>query len=111
MPLISSMSRPLVDAPRNVLLRIESAAQALDVAMQASGAKAAYVAACIGKSEGYVSRLRNGKRAIPDKLVKPLCMATGTNLLRQWIDWQDSIDDTREATNARLAALLSQAAA
>src|SRR5690554_6668701 len=76
------------NAPANVLRLIESEAQALDVCIRAGSHKAAYIAACIGKSEGYVSRLRKGERPIPHKLVGPLCAATGSNLLRQFIDLQ-----------------------
>jgi hypothetical protein len=78
--------------------------------MQASGSKGAYIAACIGKSEAYVSRLRSGKRPIPDKLVKPLCLATGSNLLRQYLDLQAALTDDPKAHTARLASLLSAAA-
>lgn len=80
-----------LDAPANVLRLIESKAQALDVSIRAGGHKGAYIAACIGKSEGYVSRLRNGERPIPDKLVAPLCAATGSNLLRQFIALQRAL--------------------
>jgi DNA-binding transcriptional regulator YdaS (Cro superfamily) len=107
LPLISSMTRSVTDAPQNVVRQLESAAQALDVAMQAAGAKGAYIAACIGKSEAYVSRLRSGKRAIPEKLVPALCMATGSNLLRQFFDMQERLSDDN---TARLVAALRSAA-
>jgi hypothetical protein len=107
LPLISSMSRALVNAPNSVVRQLESAAQALDVAMQASGAKGAYIAACIGKSEAYVSRMRSGKRPIPDRLIPALCQATGSNLLRQWVDMQAALDDD---STARLVALMRSAA-
>lgn len=110
LPLISSMSRCVKNAPANVLRQIESAAQALDVAMLSSGAKLAYIAACIGKSEGYVSRMRAGKKPIPDKLVPALCQATGSNLLRQFLDLQSRLDDSAQSVNARLADLLRSAA-
>lgn len=79
------------DAPANVLRLIQSEAQALDVSIRAGGHKAAYIAACIGKSESYVSRLRNGERPIPEKLVDALCAATGSNLLRQFIALQRAL--------------------
>jgi DNA-binding transcriptional regulator YdaS (Cro superfamily) len=107
LPLISSMSRTLVSAPNSVVRQLESAAQALDVAMQASGAKGAYIAACIGKSEAYVSRMRSGKRPIPDKLIPALCQATGSNLLRQWVELQAALADD---STARLVALMRSAA-
>lgn len=94
------------DAPRKLLMLVESPAQALRVSIAARNHKLAYVAAVIGKSEGYVSRLVNGKRAIPAALVRPLCAATGSNLLAQWLDMQD---DAR-ADDMRLAELLRAAA-
>lgn len=97
------------NAPAHVLRQIESEAQALAVSILAGGHKLEYVGACIGKSKAYVSRLQNGKRAIPDKLVGPLCAATGTNLLRQFIDLQRALERNDEST-ARLAGLLAEAA-
>lgn len=102
------MQRGPVDAPAKVLRQVESEAQALAVAMHAGGHKCASVGAAIGKSEGYVSRLRNGKRSIPHKLIGPLCAATGSNLLRQYIELQRAIEGRCEVS--RLAALLQEAA-
>ena len=86
LPLISAMHRPPADAPPTLLRQIESDAQALAVSMKICGAKLAYIAACVGKSEGYLSRLRSGDRRIPDALVDVICLVTGTNLLRQYRD-------------------------
>lgn len=97
-----------MDAPIKVVRQIESDAQALAVAMMSGGHKCASVGAAIGKSEGYVSRMRTGKRPVPDKLIGPLCAATGSNLLRQYralvqaIEGQDDI--------ARLADLMRMSA-
>lgn len=95
------------DAPLHIVRQIESEAQALAVSIMAGGHKLAYVAACIGKSVAYVSRLQNGKRAIPDRLIGPLCAATGSNLLRQFQALQRALDGHCEA--ARLADLLRAA--
>lgn len=95
------------DAPASVLRLIQSEAQALAVSMQAGGHKLASVAAAIGKSEGYVSRLRSGQREIPHKLVGPLCAATGSNLLRQYIELQRALAGGCEVQ--RLAAMLRAA--
>lgn len=78
------------------------------VSIRAGGHKLAYVAACVGKSCAYVSRLQSGKRPIPHKLVAPLCAATGSNLLRQFIDLQRALDGVSEVE--RLAAILREAA-
>lgn len=50
----------------------------------------------------------SGKRPIPHKLVAPLCAATGSNLLRQFIDLQRALDGVSEVE--RLAAILLEAA-
>jgi len=95
-------------APAKVLRQVDSEAQALAVAIRAGGHKLDYVAACIGKSRAYVSRLQSGKRSIPDKLIAPLCAATGSNLLRQYIDLQRAIEGVGEVE--RLAAMLAEVA-
>lgn len=100
--------RAPTDAPVKVLRQIESDAQALAVAMQAGGHKLASIAAAIGKSEGYVSRMRKGDRPIPDRLVGPLCAATGSNLLRQYRDLQRALEGFSEVS--RLAELMRAAA-
>ena len=94
-------------APAKLLRQVESDAQALAVSMRAGGHKLAYVAACIGKSRAYVSRMQTGKRPIPHRLVAPLCAATGTLLLRQFIDLQRALEGQSETT--RLADLLRAA--
>lgn len=78
-------------APAHILRQIESEAQALAVSVLAGHHKLDYIAACIGKSRSYVSRMQNGSCPIPHKLVGPLCAATGTTLLRQYIDWQRAL--------------------
>lgn len=97
-----------VDAPAKLLRQVDSEAQALAVAIRAGGHKLDYIAACIGKSRAYVSRLQSGKRPIPHKLIGPLCAATGSNLLRQFIDLQRALDGVCEVE--RLAELLREAA-
>lgn len=79
------------DASSQLLRQIESEAQALAVAIAAGNHKLDYIAACIGKSRGYVSRMQSGERPIPDKLVGSLCAATGSNLLRQYIAFQAAL--------------------
>lgn len=95
-------------APAHVLRMIESEAQALSVSILAGGHKLAYVAACIGKSQAYISRLQTGKRRIPDRLVAPLCAATGSLLLRQFIDLQRALEG--QGQTYRLAEMLREAA-
>lgn len=96
------------DAPAKVLRQIESEAQALAVAIRAGSHKLEYVAACIGKSKSYVSRMQTGSAPIPDRLVGPLCAATGSNLLRQYIALQRAIRGVCEVE--RLAEMMRDAA-
>lgn len=95
------------DAPTAVVRQIESEAQALAVMMH--GQKAAAIALSIGKSEGYVSRLRSGKRDIPHALIGPLCAATGSNLLRQYIELERALNG-RQSDVCRLAEMMRGAA-
>ena len=96
------------DAPAKLVRQIDNEAQALAVAIAAGNHKLDYIAACIGKSRAYVSRMQRGERPIPHKLVKPLCAATGTNLLRQFIDLQTALGEVCEVS--RLAQLMRDAA-
>lgn len=95
-------------APAKVLRQVESEAQALAISIAAGNHKLAYIAGCVGKSVAYVSRLKSGKRPIPRKLIGPLCVATGSNLLRQFVDLQDALEGVCEVS--RLAELLREAA-
>lgn len=96
------------DAPAKVLRQVESEAQALAISIRAGGHKLAYIAACVGKSVPYVSMMQKGQRPIPDKLIGPLCAATGSNLLRQYIEFQRALEGQDEVT--RLVDLLRAAA-
>jgi len=80
------------DAPAQVVRLCETEAQALAVAIRAGSHKLAYIAACVGKSIPYVSQLQNGRRPIPERLVGPLCAATGSNLLRQVRDLSRALE-------------------
>ena len=96
------------DAPVQVVRQCADEAQALQVAIASGGHKLAYIAACIGKSVPYVSQLQRGRRPIPERLVGPLCAATGSNLLRQVRDLHTALEAPDEV--ARLAAMLRAAA-
>jgi hypothetical protein len=95
-------------APAKVLRQVECAAQALAISIRAGNHKLAYVGQCIGKSEGYVSRMATGRRPIPRKLIQPLCVATGSLLLQQFHDLEDAMNGVDEVS--RLADLLREAA-
>ena len=96
------------DAPAKVVRQIESEHQALAVSIRAGHHKLDYIAARIGKSKAYVSLMQAGKRPIPERLVGPLCGATGTNLLRQFIQLQSALGGVCEVQ--RMAEMLRAAA-
>lgn len=81
------------DAPSKIVRQVETEAQALAISIRAGHHKLEYVATCVGKSVAYVSRMQNGERPIPEKLVGPLCAATGSNLLRQFRDLQAALEE------------------
>jgi ribosome-binding protein aMBF1 (putative translation factor) len=98
------------DAPPKLVRMIESEPQAVAVAIKASGLKLAYIAALIGKSESYVSRIRSGQRPMPDKLVKPFCRAVGSRLLEQYRDLVAAMEQSATDDIRRMAAMLQEAA-
>lgn len=100
--------RAPTDAPAKVLRQIESESQALAVSILAGGHKLDTIAAQIGKSRSYISRMQTGSAPIPEKLIGPLCAATGSNLLRQYVDLQRAIEGQCEVQ--RLAQLMREAA-
>lgn len=102
------VSRAPKDAPAKLVRQIDSEAQAVAVAIRASGYKLAYVAAALGVSEGYVSRIRKGHRPLPDKLVRPLGAVLGTRLVEQYLQLQEALGQACEVS--RLAELLREAA-
>jgi hypothetical protein len=55
--------------------------------------------------------MQSGLRPIPERLVMPLCAATGSLLLQQFRDMQEAIEGVTEAREVeRLAAMLREAA-
>lgn len=108
LPLAFGVHNAPRSAPTKVLRQIESEAQALAVSIAAGNHKLAYIAACVGRSIAYVSRMKDGKRPIPDRLVMPLCAATGSLLLAQFIDLQRALHETSDVE--RLAAMLREVA-
>lgn len=100
-------NRP-ANAPAKVLRQVESEAQALAISIRAGGHKLEYIAARIGKSVPYVSRMQTGERPIPSKLIGPLCAATGSNLLSQFRELQSAMEEICPVD--RLASLLREAA-
>ena len=109
LPLAFGAHHAAKDAPAKLVRQVDSEAQALAVSMAAAGHKVEYIAACIGKSHTYVSRMRSGKRPIPHKLIRPLCAATGSNLLAQYLALEMAMGEVCDVT--RLAMELRGVAA
>lgn len=97
------------DADNKVLRLIDSESHALKVSIVAGHYKLDYIAARIGKSRAYVSRMQTGTRPIPRRLVAPLCAATGSNLLRQFIELQAALDRRDVCQVSYVAGLLRSA--
>lgn len=108
LPLAFGVHNAPADAPAKLLRLIETEAQALAVSIAARHHKLDYIAARIGKSRGYVSRMQSGDRPIPDRLVAPLCAATGSNLLQQFRQLQAALADVCDVE--RLAQMMRASA-
>jgi hypothetical protein len=109
-PLLGNTTRPVADAPTRALLTAKTPAECLDWMMRANGLKGAYVAACTGLSEGYISRLRKGVKPIDREnslLIRKLCVATGSNLLEKF--FAATADDDSLRADVAIAALRSVA--
>lgn len=95
-------------APDAVISCIETCSQAVALAIQFSRLKQAYVAAQLGISPAYLSMIRAGKRPLPDALVLPLCLITGSLVVRQFIDLQAALEAIKGSTENTMRALLEQ---
>jgi hypothetical protein len=100
-------------APADLVRRVDTDAQAISVSM--IGMKQAYIAASLGISAAYLSQMVHG-RAVPDWIVEPFCVLTGTRLLAQVRKLREAQDiahgiDTAANVIRRMAAELRSAAA
>jgi hypothetical protein len=114
--------RAPTDAPANVVRACESEAQALRVSLRARGHTDSWYAKALKRadsvrslSRSYFSELTTGKKRIPDWMIAPICVLTGTNLLAQYRAWQRKIAlldqaETEADRDARIAAELRRAA-
>lgn len=99
------------DAPEDVLGAVQSEGHALEISLSAARLSQSGIADVLKISEAYISRMKGGYRPIPEKLVDPICIATGTNLLRQFRDLQCAMEEvTARREVERLADMLRQAA-
>ncbi|GGA05787.1 hypothetical protein [Dyella caseinilytica] len=103
--------RKPINAPEKLVRQIDSEAQAVAVAIKASGQKLASIAHAMGKSESYLSRIRSGQRPVPEKFIKPFCRAVGNRLLEQYVEMIHALHPTSADRIAALAAILTDLAA
>lgn len=99
--LMASMQGAPRSAPDALIRKLDSEGDAVAVAMQAAGAKLAFVAASMGVSEATVSMWRSGKRRMRPVRVRQFCITTGTTLLQQYRDFQDALADARDTLDER----------
>lgn len=109
------MQGPAKPPRPRVLRQVKTVAQAIDVSIRECGFKAGYIAASLGISDAYVSRLRKGQRKLPDGLkgrafVDDFCRITGSLLLVEVLKRiQEEAEDSGAMQpwqeNARIAAM------
>jgi len=104
-PLLATMPKPQDVAPKVVAL-CESEAQAVAVSLAVCKAnrKPAQVARMLGISRAYLSMLKSGDRPFPDdsgRLAAAFCVATGCNLLGQYVALQAALRASQAATRER----------
>lgn len=111
-PWIQAVSPPQ-DAPRAALAQCTSYGMAARVSLAAKPGgrwSDAWLATRLGVSKGYLSRVLNDKQEMPAWMIRPICYATGSNLVRQYADLQDAlaVTDSRRDVE-RLAELVRRA--
>ena len=87
---------PPESAPKNILRQIESPRMAMRTTLRAKGLKLLCVAQRLNISEGYLSKLVNEKEPMPEWFPEAFCYHTGWNLLRQYLQWQESLDEVAD---------------
>ena len=114
-PFLGVLPAP-TDAPRNVLAMCQSECDALLVALTHRGKKPrTWFAKALGVSRSYFSEITKGTKALPDWMVTPLCVLTGTNLVAQYRDLQKALrmvgaTESESARIERIALELRRAA-
>lgn len=81
-PILSAVA-PAKPAPDSLVRRVETDAQAIAISIEASGVKQSYIAAAMGRSPAWLSRMRHGSLAMTDEQAARFCDLTGSLLLLQ----------------------------
>ena len=107
------LKKPPIDAPSKVLRQVESPRMAMRTTLQAVGMKRLVCAAILGLSEGYLCKIVNEAKPMPEWFPIAFCYATGSNLLRQYLALTDALEerhDTEQWLERKLANELRAAA-
>lgn len=104
-PLLATMPKPQ-DVAQKVVALCESEAQAVAVSLAVCKAhrKPAQVARMLGISRAYLSMLKSGERPFPDdsgRLAAAFCVATGCNLVGQYMTLQAALRASQATTRER----------
>lgn len=107
--------KPPTNAPDAVVRRVESDSQAVAVSIAASGLKAGYIAAALGRSPAWLSRVKGGELGMSEAQAQRFCVVTGSRLLLQVRALREALAEIRGQLDAaetirRLAAELRRAA-
>jgi hypothetical protein len=92
--------KPPQNAPEALVRRIESDAQAVAVSLAACGLKASYVAAALGRSPAWLSRVKGGELAMSDAQAERFCAVTGSRLLIQVRALREALAEIRGQMDA-----------
>lgn len=103
------------NAPDALVRRVEADEQAIAVSIAASGLKQGYIAAAMGRSPAWLSRVKTGSLDLDDRQALRFCAVTGSNLLLQVRALRDALAEINGQLDAaetirRYAAELRRAA-
>lgn len=82
MPFLAPVKAP-ANAPDALVRRVETDEQAIAVSIAASGLKQGYIAAAMGRSPAWLSRIKGGSLAMDEKQAQRFAAVTGSNLVLQ----------------------------
>lgn len=101
-PFLSVMPAP-IDAPQSLVVRISCKEEAAAVSVCARDYKQLWYATQLGVSEAYISLILSGKRSLPAWMVEPLCVLTGSNLIKQYLAYDEYCRQMAEQQCAKRA--------
>ena len=99
MPFLAPVKAP-ANAPDALVRRIETDEQAIAVSIAACGLKQSYIAAAMGRSAPWLSRVRHGSLRLTDEQAVRFCALTGSNLLRQVRALREALAEIRGELDA-----------